>query len=52
MDSFKSMIPEKAQVLRNGGQIEEVDVWELVPGDICGNRRIDQSPLPVELIAP
>ena len=50
MDSFKSMIPEKAQVLRNGGQIEELDVWELVPGDICVINDGDQIPADLRIV--
>ena len=50
MESFKSMIPEKAKVLRNGGQIVELDVWELVPGDICVIDDGDQVPADLRIV--
>lgn len=50
MESFKSMIPEKCKVVRNGGQIEELDVWELVPGDICIIDDGDQVPADLRIV--
>ena len=44
------MIPEKCQVLRDGGKTEVLDAWELVPGDVVLINDGDQVPADVRIV--
>jgi len=50
MDSFKSMMPQSTQVIRNG-QVMSTNALQIVPGDIIKIKNGDKVPADVRIIA-